>query len=56
MEQSYTPNQSTDVRSVLLNELKTLQSNTKESSQEWFDLQSKIDNIIAIRYLEYQNR
>ena len=56
MEQGNYADKSADLRSVLLTELKDKQASTKESSHEWFELQAKIDNIIASRYLEYLNR
>lgn len=48
--------QSTDDSYVLLTKLKDEQNNYHEGSFEWADIQSKINQIVAERYLEYVNR
>lgn len=56
MEQSTNNQQSTDVRSVLLKELKANQSLWSEGSSEWSAYQERIDQIVALNFLEYVNR
>jgi len=47
--------QPTDDRSILLDMLKEHQSNYKEGSYKWLELQKKIDNLVAQNYLEMLN-
>lgn len=56
MEQSNNDQQSTDVRSVLLNNLRQEQEQYGEGSTHWSLIQEKINQIIAENYLEYLNR
>lgn len=56
MEQSNNVDQSTDFRSILLENLKQEQSRFHEGSFEWADIQAKINQIVAQNYLEYVNR
>jgi hypothetical protein len=48
--------QSTDHKQFLLTQLSTEQKKYHEGSFEWADIQAKIDQIVAERYLEYVNR
>lgn len=56
MEQSNYDQQSTDVRSVLLDSFKARQKNHKEGSVKWYEYQEKINQIVAANFLEYVNR
>lgn len=48
--------QPTDDSQLLLENLKAEQTNYHEGSFEWADLQAKINQIVAERYLKYVNR
>lgn len=56
MEQGTYDQQSTDVRSVLLESFKARQRNYREGSVKWYEYQEKIDQIVAANFLEYVNR
>ena len=56
MEQSNNDQQSTDVRSILLKQLRTEQEQYGEGSTHWVLIEEKINQIIAQNYLEYVNR
>ena len=56
MDRSNRSMQSTDNKQFLLTELSTKQKQCREGSFEWADIQAKIDQIVAERYLEYVNR
>jgi hypothetical protein len=57
MEQSTTDVCKSEDRLILLvKELKMRQKDYKEDSREWTQLQSKIDQFVAERYLMYLNR
>lgn len=57
MEQSTTDVCKSEDRLILLvKELKMRQKDFKEDSREWTQLQSKIDQFVAERYLMYLNR
>jgi hypothetical protein len=56
MARSNNTDQSTDVRSVLLEELRTEQKEYGEYTIHWALLQDKINQIIAQNYLHYVNR
>jgi len=56
MGKSSTVEQSTDDQSILLMLLQKAQKEVSEKSIKWFDLQRRIDHIVAQRYLQYLNR
>lgn len=56
MEKRHEFKQCSDDKSVLLNLLKKQQENYYEGSFEWADLDAKINQIYAEKYLQYVNR
>lgn len=47
--------QSTDDRTILLEQLKEHQENYNEGSYKWLEMQKKIDQIVAENYSSYMS-
>ena len=47
--------QSTDDRTILLEQLKEHQENYNEGSYKWLEMQKKIDQLIAENYSSYMS-
>ena len=56
MGKSSTVEQSTDDQSILLKLLRQEQDAVSDKSIKWFDIQRRIDHIVAQRYLQYLNK